>query len=160
MCDVPLEKLCGAFCQCEPVAETNVVDCRCDEHADGFERVKSHAQPATAKVDKEFEKAYRSVVDYRWTTIKQIARLVWHARAKLNTPSLQSLQVSEASLIPPHPANQHEYHARDEQTGCHIRKCLLNEQSTQAERKPAHSQWNTNDENRLFKRFIHGFNLL
>ncbi|MBI6558098.1 hypothetical protein YA0868_01930 [Pseudomonas syringae] len=46
MCEVLFEKLCGEFCQCEPVGETNVVDCRCDEYADEFERVKSYAQPA------------------------------------------------------------------------------------------------------------------
>ncbi|MDU8454867.1 hypothetical protein [Pseudomonas syringae group sp. J254-4] len=46
MCEVLFEKLCGEFCQCEPVGETNVMDCRCDEYADEFERVKSYAQPA------------------------------------------------------------------------------------------------------------------
>ncbi|KPX57068.1 hypothetical protein LCH33_002122 [Pseudomonas amygdali] len=51
MCEVLFEKLCGEFCQCEPVGETNVVDCRCDEYADEFERVKSYAQPADQQGD-------------------------------------------------------------------------------------------------------------
>lgn len=38
------EKLTACFCECEPIGETNVVDCRCDEYADEFEPV-STPQP-------------------------------------------------------------------------------------------------------------------
>ena len=34
------EKLTDTICQCEPIGETNVVDCRCDEVAEQFELVK------------------------------------------------------------------------------------------------------------------------
>lgn len=52
------------------------------------ERELHRAQPATAKVDEdeEFEKAYQWVVDNGWTNVKHMARQVWQARAKLNTP--------------------------------------------------------------------------
>lgn len=33
-------KLTDTICQCEPIGETNVVDCRCDEMAEQFELVK------------------------------------------------------------------------------------------------------------------------
>lgn len=39
------EKLTACFCECEPIGETNVVDCRCDEYADQFELVTA-PQPA------------------------------------------------------------------------------------------------------------------
>lgn len=34
------EKLTETICHCEPIGETNIVDCRCDEVADQFELVK------------------------------------------------------------------------------------------------------------------------
>lgn len=39
------EKLTACFCECEPIGETYVVDCRCDEYADQFELVTT-PQPA------------------------------------------------------------------------------------------------------------------
>lgn len=39
MDDELFEKLTDTFCTCEPVGETNVVDCRCDEYAEEFELV-------------------------------------------------------------------------------------------------------------------------
>lgn len=37
MDDELFEKLTDTFCPCEPVGETNVVECRCDEYAEEFE---------------------------------------------------------------------------------------------------------------------------
>ncbi|WP_426237406.1 hypothetical protein [Pseudomonas sp. TWP3-2] len=39
MADTLFEKLVSQFCECEPVGETNEVECRCDEHGDEFELV-------------------------------------------------------------------------------------------------------------------------
>ncbi|KXD51371.1 hypothetical protein AW909_19515 [Pseudomonas aeruginosa] len=36
MPDFLFEALCSKFCNCEPVGETNVVECRCDEYAEEF----------------------------------------------------------------------------------------------------------------------------
>ncbi|QZI68711.1 hypothetical protein K5F93_20220 [Pseudomonas protegens] len=36
------QKLCECFCECQPVGETNVVDCRCDEVAEQFKLVKEN----------------------------------------------------------------------------------------------------------------------
>ncbi len=36
MPDFLFEALCSKFCYCEPVGETNVVECRCDEYAEEF----------------------------------------------------------------------------------------------------------------------------
>lgn len=38
-------KLCATFCQCEPVGETNVVECNCGEYGDEFELVAAAPQP-------------------------------------------------------------------------------------------------------------------
>lgn len=39
MPDFIFEALCGKFCNCEPVGETNVIECRCDEYAEEFQLV-------------------------------------------------------------------------------------------------------------------------
>ncbi|WP_350404543.1 hypothetical protein ABCR88_11115 [Pseudomonas sp. W17] len=49
------EKLCECFCKCQPVGETNVVDCRCDEVGEQFELVKE--EQARAALDKATEGA-------------------------------------------------------------------------------------------------------
>lgn len=36
MPDFLFEALCSKLCNCEPVGETNVVECRCDEYAEEF----------------------------------------------------------------------------------------------------------------------------
>ncbi|HDG9216763.1 TPA: hypothetical protein PBW31_006679, partial [Pseudomonas aeruginosa] len=36
MPDFLFEALCSKLCDCEPVGETNVVECRCDEYAEEF----------------------------------------------------------------------------------------------------------------------------
>lgn len=47
------DKLTARFCGCEPVGETYVVDCGCDEYADQFELVTTpQPAPPTAKVMK------------------------------------------------------------------------------------------------------------
>lgn len=53
MADTLFEKLVSQFCECEPVGETNEVECRCDEHGDEFELVAdadSVGQPAGSLV--------------------------------------------------------------------------------------------------------------
>lgn len=37
MADTLFEKLVSQFCECEPLGETNEVECRCDEYGDEFE---------------------------------------------------------------------------------------------------------------------------
>ncbi|MCT5287595.1 hypothetical protein LZL11_24180 [Pseudomonas aeruginosa] len=39
MPDFLFEALCSKFCNCEPVGETNVVECRCDEYAEEFKLI-------------------------------------------------------------------------------------------------------------------------
>ncbi|WP_370601132.1 hypothetical protein [Pseudomonas nitroreducens] len=39
MPDFIFEALCAKFCHCEPIGETNVVECRCDEYAEEFQLV-------------------------------------------------------------------------------------------------------------------------
>jgi len=39
MADTLFEKLVSQFCECEPVGETNEVECRCDELGEDYERV-------------------------------------------------------------------------------------------------------------------------
>ncbi|WP_017521218.1 hypothetical protein ACQCLI_04875 [Pseudomonas nitroreducens] len=39
MPDFIFEALCGTFCNCQPVGETNVVECNCDEYAEEFQLV-------------------------------------------------------------------------------------------------------------------------
>ncbi len=34
------EKLSGSICKCEPIGETNVVECNCDQYIDEFQLVK------------------------------------------------------------------------------------------------------------------------
>lgn len=41
MSDQLYEKLSRSICKCEPVGETNVVECNCDEYIDEFELVKA-----------------------------------------------------------------------------------------------------------------------
>ena len=44
MPDFLFEKLCGKFCNCEPVGETNVVECSCDEYAEEFQLLAQQGQ--------------------------------------------------------------------------------------------------------------------
>lgn len=39
MPDFLFEALCSKFCNCEPVGETNVVECCCDEYAEEFKLI-------------------------------------------------------------------------------------------------------------------------
>ncbi|HGO9515741.1 hypothetical protein [Pseudomonas aeruginosa] len=39
MPDFLFEALCSKLCNCEPVGETNVVECRCDEYAEEFKLI-------------------------------------------------------------------------------------------------------------------------
>ncbi|OPE34018.1 hypothetical protein APB31_07330, partial [Pseudomonas aeruginosa] len=41
MPDFLFEALCSKFCNCEPVGETNVVECCCDEYAEEFKLIAS-----------------------------------------------------------------------------------------------------------------------
>lgn len=45
------QKLCECFCECQPVGETNVVDCRCDEVAEQFKLVTENEGPSTKLVE-------------------------------------------------------------------------------------------------------------
>lgn len=48
MPDFLFEALCAKFCHCEPVGETNVVDCNCDEYAEEFQLLAATAQAKTS----------------------------------------------------------------------------------------------------------------
>ncbi|MGU0910116.1 hypothetical protein ACSETI_23365 [Pseudomonas aeruginosa] len=60
MPDFLFEALCSKFCNCEPVGETNVVECCCDEYAEEFKLIAAapgnsaqHSVPEASEQEKE-----------------------------------------------------------------------------------------------------------
>lgn len=65
--DTLYEKLGGLICHCEPVGETNVVDCNCDEYIHDFE-LQQAACPAKVNPKPVAYRIVRKTQDGLWTT--------------------------------------------------------------------------------------------
>lgn len=65
------EKLVEQLCQCEPIGETNVIDCRCDEHAEEFallsDRPTAHPTTMTLATTDVLTERRRQVEAEGWT---------------------------------------------------------------------------------------------
>ncbi len=59
MPDFLFEALCSKFCNCEPVGETNVVECCCDEYAEEFKLIAAAPGAAEAQALREEVAALR-----------------------------------------------------------------------------------------------------
>lgn len=67
MPDFLFEALCDKFCKCEPIGETNVVECCCDEYAEEFRLLADAPHPVSGE-----QKARPTGLSRGWNLTRQV----------------------------------------------------------------------------------------
>lgn len=106
--DTIFERLGALICDCEPVGETNVVDCNCDEYIYEFELSNTPPQPAPAQ---DVERWTAACGDWRDTTLAIHGERTGHIASGIPESAAHAIVKAHNSGLPEQAA------AHDKQSG-------------------------------------------